>query len=54
LDSSSSIGTELELAGPKLIPEVSIGYRRKLKSYEIQNSINTKGEIQTLFSYIHS
>jgi hypothetical protein len=54
LDQSSSFGAELELHGPKLIPEASFGYRRKLKSYEVQNAFNTQGEIQTLFSYVHS
>lgn len=45
LDQSSSIGTELELHGPKLIPEACFGYKRKVKQYEVQNAFNTSGEI---------
>lgn len=45
LDQSSSIGTELELHGPRLIPEACFGYKRKVKQYEVQNAFNTSGEI---------
>ena len=54
LDQSSSLASELELVGEKMIPEANFGYKRRIKNYEVQNSVNTSGNIQTLFSYFHS
>lgn len=44
----------MELIGDKLVPEANFGYKRKIKNYEVQNSFNTSGNIQTLLSYFHS
>lgn len=54
LDQNSQVAAELELIGDKFLPEANFGFKRKLKNYEVQNSFNTTGNVQTLFSYIHS
>lgn len=53
LDSTSLIATELEMIQQQNT-QCSIGYRRKIKNYEVMNSVNTRGGLKTLFNYVHN
>lgn len=54
LDANSQIATELEFSGDQMTPSANFGYKRKVKNYEVSNSFNTQGKLQTLFTYAHS
>ena len=35
-------------------PACTFGYKRKIKNYEVNNSLDTRGKLKTLFSYAHN
>lgn len=53
LDSTSILATELEMVQQQKT-QCSIGYSRKIKNYEVMNSVNTRGGLKTLFNYAHN
>lgn len=51
LDNSTSLATELEMAGENYASLASLGYRRRGKNYEVNSAIKSNGEMKTLFTF---
>lgn len=51
LDNNSSLATELEFQGENAASMFSLGYKRKVKNFEVNSAIKSNGEIKSLFSY---
>lgn len=50
VNDSTSFATELELGGAA-VSDVTLGYRTKSKSYEVNSAVKTNGEIKSIFSW---
>lgn len=47
----TNIAVELEMGGQQQVSAASIGYRRKTKTYQVNSSFRTDGEVKSLFTY---
>ncbi len=54
LDPSTQIATELAFQGDDHKSTASLGYRRKVKNYEVTSSFRTNGDIKSLFTFKNS
>jgi hypothetical protein len=51
LDNESQVGTSLTFTEGR-IPIAKLGFRRKVKSFLVNNSYSTNGNIKTMFTYM--